>query len=194
MPNWCDTSYKCVGDLKEVKSLHKVLKYMEKRKTSILSNGFGKMWLGNLVYKLGGNWKELRCRGEITDFSLDGNVLTINQETAWCEQEGVRQIIEKTYPSIKVYFMEQEPGCGVFYTNDASGDYFPERYFLDSYEDWEYFENLDEAADFVSKIVGIDVEPNVNAIQNALDAYVEEHEEENEDLFYSFHEFEVCND
>ena len=24
--------------------------------------------------------------------------------------------------------------------------------------------------------------------------YVEEHEEENEDLFYSFHEFEVCND
>ena len=50
MPNWCDTSYKCVGDLKEVKSLHKVLKYMEKRKTSLLSNGFGKMWLGNLVY------------------------------------------------------------------------------------------------------------------------------------------------
>ena len=118
MPNWCDTSYKCVGDLKEVKSLHKVLKYMEKRKTSILKNGFGKMWLGNLVHKLGGDWEKSRCRGEITDFSLDGNVLTINQETAWCEQEGVRQIIEKTYPSIKVYFMEQEPGCGVFYTND----------------------------------------------------------------------------
>ena len=102
MPNWCDTSYKCVGDLKEVKSLHKVLKYMEKRKTSILKNGFGKMWLGNLVHKLGGDWEKSRCRGEITDFSLDGNVLTINQETAWCEQEGVRQIIEKTYPSIKV--------------------------------------------------------------------------------------------
>ena len=135
MPNWCDTSYKCVGDLKEVKSLHKVLKYMEKRKTSILKNGFGKMWLGNLVHKLGGDWEKSRCRGEITDFSLDGNVLTINQETAWCEQEGVRQIIEKTYPSIQVYFTEQEPGCGVFYTNDASGDYFPERYFLDSYED-----------------------------------------------------------
>lgn len=114
MPNWCDTSYKCVGDLKEVKSLHKVLKYMEKRKTSILKNGFGKMWLGNLVHKLGGDWEKSRCRGEITDFSLDGNVLTINQETAWCEQEGVRQIIEKTFQSIKVYFMEQEPGCGVF--------------------------------------------------------------------------------
>ena len=167
---------------------------MEKRKTSILKNGFGKMWLGNLVHKLGGDWKEYRCRGEITDFSLDGNVLTINQNTAWCEQEGIRQIIEKTYPSIKVYFMEQEPGCGVFNTNDASGDYFPERYFLDSNEDWEYFETLDEAANFVSKIVECKVEPSVYAIQNALDAYVEEHEEENEDQFYSFHEFDVFND
>lgn len=85
-------------------------------------------------------------------------------------------------------------GCGVYYTNDASGDYFPERYFLDSNEDWEYFETLDETADFVSKIVGVDVEPSVNAIQKALGVYVEEHEEENEDLFYSFHEFNVCKD
>lgn len=191
MPNWCDTSYKCVGDPKEVRKLNSVLKYMEKRKTSILSNGFGKMWLGNLVYKLGGNWEELRCRGEITDFSLDGNVLTINQQTAWCEQEGVRLIIEQTFPSIKVYYMEQESGCEVFCTNDASGEYFPERFFLDSFEDWEYFETLDEAAKFVSKIIGHEVEPSADAIDKALDNYVEEHEEENEDIYYSFHEFKV---
>ena len=194
MPNWCDTSYKCVGDPKEVRKLNSVLKYMEKRKTSILSNGFGKMWLGNLVYKLGGNWEELRCRGEITDFSLDSNVLTINQQTAWCEQEGVREIIEKSFPSIKVYYMEQESGCEVFCTNDASGEYFPERYFLDSFEDWEYFETLDEAAKFVSKIIGHEVEPSADAIDKALDNYVEEHEEENEDIFYSFHEFKVVED
>ena len=194
MPNWCDTSYKCVGDPKEVRKLNSVLKYMEKRKTSILSNGFGKMWLGNLVYKLGGNWEELRCRGEITDFSLDGNVLTINQQTAWCEQEGVREIIEKSFPSIKVYYMEQESGCEVFCTNDASGEYFPERYFLDSYEDWEYFETLDDAAKFVSNIIGHEVEPSVDEIDKALDKYVEEHEEENEDIFYSFHEFKVVED
>ena len=194
MPNWCDTSYKCVGDPKEVRKLNSVLKYMEKRKTSILSNGFGKMWLGNLVYKLGGNWEELRCRGEITDFSLDSNVLTINQQTAWCEQEGVRLIIEQTFPSIKVYYMEQESGCEVFCTNDASGEYFPERYFLDSFEDWEYFETLDEAAKFVSKIIGHEVEPSADAIDKALDNYVEEHEEENEDVFYSFHEFKVVED
>lgn len=56
MPNWCNCTYKCVGELKEVKSLHKNLKYIDKRKTSILKNGFGKWWLGNLVTKLGGDW------------------------------------------------------------------------------------------------------------------------------------------
>mgnify|MGYP000420739972 CR=1 FL=1 len=56
MPNWCDCTYKCVGDLKEVRSLYKALKYIDKRKTSIIKNGFGKWWLGNLVVKLGGNF------------------------------------------------------------------------------------------------------------------------------------------
>ena len=42
MPNWCDCTYKCVGDLKEVKSLYKILKYIDRRKTSIEKNGFGK--------------------------------------------------------------------------------------------------------------------------------------------------------
>lgn len=191
MPNWCDTTYKCVGDLKEVRSLHKILKYIDKRKTTILKNGFGKWWLGNLVHKLGGDWEKYRCRGEITDYSLDGNVLTINQETAWCEQEGVRRIIEEKFPSIKVYFMEEEPGCGVFYTNDSSGDYFPERYFLDSYEDSEYFETIEEAAKYVSEMVGHEVEASVNGVSQALDDYVEKHEEDNPDLFYSFHEFTV---
>ena len=193
MPNWCSTTYKCVGDLKDVKTLHKILKYIDKRKTTILKNGFGKWWLGNLVYKLGGDWEKCSCRGEITDYSLDGNVLIINQETAWCEQEGVRQIIEEKFPSIKVYFMEEEPGCGVFDTNDASGDYFPERFYLDGYDDSAYFETIEEAAKYVSEIVGHKVEASVNAVSQALDDYIEEHEEENPDLFYSFHEFTVID-
>ena len=171
MPNWCSTTYKCVGDLKEVKSLHKILKYIDKRKTTVLKNGFGKWWLGNLVHKLGGDWEKYRCRGEIMDYSLDGNVLTIYQETAWCEQEGVRQIIEEKFPSIKVYFIEEEPVCGVFCKNDASGEFFPECFYLDSYEDSEYFETIEDAAKYVSEIVGHEVEASVKSINEALDAY-----------------------
>lgn len=194
MPNWCDTSYKCVGDSKEIRELNSVLKYLENCNTSILPNGFGKMWLGNLIYKLDGDWEALKCRGEIIDFSVDGNVLTINQQTAWCEQEDVRKIIEKAYPSIKVYYMEQEPGCEVFDTNDASGEYFPERYLLDFQEDCEYFETIDEAAKFVSKKIGHEIESNVTAIHNEISKYIEEHEKRNEDIFFSFYEINVRND
>lgn len=190
MPNWCDTTYKCVGDPKEVRSLYKTIKANDKRKTSRVKNGFGTLWLGNIVDSLGEDWEKLRCRGEITSYQLDGNVLTIYQNTAWCEQEGFRQCIERKFPSIKVYYREEEPGCDVFYTNDADRIYFPERYFLDNYDEPLYYETIEEAAESVSEIVGHDVAPTVEAIEEALNNYEEEHEDE--DVFYSFHEFDIA--
>ena len=67
--------------------------------------------------------------------------------------------------------------------------YFPDRYFLDSYDDWYYWERIEDAAKHVSGIVGHEVEPTVKAIDEALEDYMEEHEDE--DIFYSFHEFQV---
>ena len=194
MPNWCDTTYQCVGDPKEVRALHKILKYIDRRKTTIVRNGFGKWWLGNLVTKLGGKWEDYCCRGEITGYSFDGDVLEITQYTAWCEQEGVRRIIQEKFPSIKVYYREEEPGCEVYYTNDTTGDYFPETYFLDSYDEQQYFETIEEAAESVSEIVGCAVEATVNAIQEALEKYVEQKGNEGEEVFYSLHEFQVIDD
>ena len=194
MPNWCDTTYKCVGDPKEVRALHKILKYIDRRKTTIVRNGFGKWWLGNLVTKLGGKWENYCCRGEITGYSFDGDVLEITQYTAWCEQEGVRRIIQEKFPSIKVYYREEEPGCEVYYTNDTTGSYFPEAYFLDSYDEQQYFETIEEAAERVTEIVGCAVEATVNAIQEALEKYVEQKESEGEEVFYSLHEFKVIDD
>lgn len=189
MPNWCDTTYKCVGDPKEVRSLYKIIEQNAKRKTSRVKNGFGSLWQGCIIDCLGFDWEKYRCRGEIIDYQLDGNVLTIYQNTAWCEQEGFRECIEKKYPSIKVYYQEEEPGCEVYCTNDSTGKYFPDRYFLDNYDEPLYFETIEEAAECVSSIVGHRVEATVDAITVALDEYEEEHEDE--DVFYSFHEFEV---
>ncbi len=97
----------------------------------------------------------------------------------------MRRIIEEKLPSIKVYFQEEEPGCGLFATN--SFEHFPERYLLDSYDEPLYFETIDEAAKCVSDIVGHPVEPIVEAIDQALDDYLAEHEDN--DTWYSFHEF-----
>lgn len=193
MPNWCDTIYKCVGDPKEVRELHKVLKYIDRRKTTIVRNGFGKWWLGNLVTKLGGKWEDYRCRGEIIDYSFDGDILVISQYTAWCEQEGVRRIIQEKFPSIKVYYREEEPGCEVYYTNDTTGDYFPEQYLIDNDEEPRYFETIEDAAEWVSDLVGHIVEADSTYIQTALDEYVEA-QENSKEYFYSLHEFIIVEE
>ena len=186
MPNWASVTYECVGNPNNIRQLHDALKYIDKRKTSIVPNGFGKWWLGNLVTRLGGNWEDYPCRGEITSYSLeDASTLMIWQNTAWGEQEGVRRIIEEKLPSIKVYFQEEEPGCGLFATN--SFEHFPERYLRDSYDEPLYFEDIEEAAKCVSDILGHPIEQSVEAIDQALDDYLAEHEDN--DTWYSFHEF-----
>ncbi len=186
MPNWASVTYECVGDPKDIRLLHDALKYIDKRKTTIVPNGFGKWWLGNLVTRLGGNWEEYPCRGDITSYSLENETtLMIWQNTAWGEQEGVRRIIEEKLSSIKVYFQEEEPGCELYATNSFT--HFPERYLLDSYEEPLYFVDIEEAAKCVADIVGHSVEPSVEAIDQALDDYLEVHEDD--DTWYSFHEF-----
>lgn len=187
MPNWCDTTYKCVSEnKKELRELKKVLDSNFKRKRSRLPNGFGKLWIGNIIDQLGYDWHIYRCRGDITDYQMEGNILTINQCTAWCEQEGFREVIKKKFPSIHVYYQASEPGCEVFVTN--SFEHFPDRYFLDSYEDPMYFENITDAAKYVSGIVGHEVGESVEAITEALDDYMEE--KDDDDVWFSFHEFE----
>ena len=74
MPNWASVTYECVGDSKHIGLLHEALKYIDSRKTSLVPNGFGKWWLGNLVTRLGGNWEDYPCRGDITCYSF-GEVL-----------------------------------------------------------------------------------------------------------------------
>ena len=92
-----------------------------------------------------------------------------------------------------VYYREEEPGCGVYHTNDANGKDFPERYYLDSYDnDSEHFTTIEEAAAYVSGIIGKDVKPDKNAVGEALDEYMEE--QNDEDVRYSFHEFTVVDE
>ena len=192
MANQSDVVYKCIGDPKEVRSLYKIINANDKRKTSRVKNGFGTLWIGNIIDALGEDWEKLRCRGEIIGYHIENNLLTIYQSTAWCEQEGFRECIEKKFPSIKVYYREEEPGCDVYYTNDAERNYFPERYLLNNNDEPLYFNTIEEAAEYVSGIVNQKVEANMEAIEKALDNYEEEHEDD--DVYFSFHEFQVVDD
>ena len=197
MSNTCFTTYKVVSEKKkDVTKLFKTIKRLDGRKTPLVKNGWydPKLWLGCLVKALGGDPQKVYCRGTITFYEMEDDVLTLNTETAWAEMSETRHFIESCLPGMKIYYIEEESGCEIFNTNDSEGIYFKDRYYLDGFDDSEYFETLEEAAKYVKEIVGHEVEADLKAIDKALSDYVEEHEEDDPDCYYSFHEFKEVND
>lgn len=59
MPNWASTSYIVTGDKSETEDLYQKMKALENKTESLVKNDFGTTWLGNLVVKFGGDWKEI---------------------------------------------------------------------------------------------------------------------------------------
>lgn len=195
MPNWCSTDYYVLGSRKEIMDLSKRMERLEYRKKSLINNGFGNTWLGNLVNNLGGDWENVYCRGEwmCREWNKEKNTLTFTTETAWQEMKEWRRFIESCYKTIKILYVTEEPGMGIYKTNDLNEIFFKAKFVLDYGEDVEYFETLDQAIVFIEELTGITIEEKtVNGIQGKLDEYVEENDEE--DLFYSFHEFEQVDD
>ena len=196
MPNWCSTDYYIVGSKKEVLDLNKKMERLENRKKSLVKNGFGNTWLGNLVNYLGGDWEKVYCRGEwmCREYNKEKNTLTFTTETAWREMDEWRKFIESCYKTIKILYVTEEPGMEIYKTNDKDAIFFKSKYVLDYTEDIEYFETIDQAIEFIEELIGIKIEDKtVNGIQKAMDNYVKENEDE-EDLFFSFHEFEEVDD
>lgn len=191
MPNWSTTDYFVIGSTKEIMDLNKKMEKLENRKKSLVKNGFGNTWLGNLVQYLGGDWEKVYCRGEwmCRNYDKERNALTFTTETAWQEMNEWRRFIESCYKTIKILYVTEEPGCGIYQTNDKEGIFFKSKYILDYGEDVEYFENMDQAVSFIKNLISVKIEEKtVNGIQKELDAYSEENDAE--DLYYSFHEFE----
>ena len=199
MPNLAYTTYKIQGSEDEVAALYKTIKDLAERDESLLPNGFGKLWLGNLVEELGGRWQELSCRGHIIDFSLTGGLLTIHTESAWREMSDVRHLIESTYLCLEIYFQTEEPGMCIFQTNDASGEYFPSRWLLDWNDEannlyiWEYFRDLPAVIEYLKNngIITAAIEPTKAAITAVLDQIQEERPDE---ISFMFEEVEVVED
>ena len=151
MPNWCSTDYYVLGSRKEIMDLSKRMERLENRKKSLINNGFGNTWLGNLVNNLGGDWENVYCRGEwmCREWNKEKNTLTFTTETAWQEMKEWRKFIESCYKTIKILYVTEEPGMGIYKTNDLDEIFFKAKFVLDYGEDVEYFETLDQAIVFM---------------------------------------------
>lgn len=199
MPNWAYTQYKIKGNSAEVVALYRTIEDLGQRKESLLPNGFGKFWLGNLVHALGSDWEKIYCRGQILDYSLENGLLTINTETAWGECSETRHLIQTKYPSLQIFFQTEEPGMCIFQTNDASGEYFPDRWLLDWNDEardlyiYEYFLDLPAVIEYLKDfgIITTAIEPTKAAITAVLE---EIQSSRPNDISWLLEEFVVVDD
>ena len=194
MPNWASTAYVFKAkDQEQAKDLFDKIDSLAKMDKPLVENGFGKLWMGCLVNLLGGDWNKVYCRGEIIDYNLTDDHVNISCETAWGEMEEFRHFIEQQYPDSKIFYQVEECGCEVYATNDTDGEYFPDRYCLDSYDDGlEFFETIEEVASYLSGIKK-DLKPDFAEIEQAIDDYMEEHNND-EKYWMSLHKFDVVDD
>ena len=87
----------------------------------------------------------------------------------------------------------EECGNEVYATNDMDGEYFKDRYCIDSYDGLEYFETIEEAAKYIGEIIRKELPSDFAKIESTIDDYMEEHDNSDES-WMSFHRFEVVDD
>ena len=179
MPNWAYTIYIVRGDGEEVTRRHQLIKDLDNRAESLLPNDFGKLWMGNLVHVLGGDWEKVYCRGKILDYDMtEDGVLRFDVESAWGELDEVRALILSRFPKLDIRFQSEEPDMDYFSTNDDSGTTFSDRWVLD-WEDEarnlyvrEYFPDLTAVATFLKEqnIISEAVNSTETELRSVLDA------------------------
>ncbi len=155
MANWCYTSYVVVGDANNILDLYRKLLSLLEVPSPLIPNEYGCSWVGNLIALLGGQNKEIFCRGLFSDVELeDSSILRFSVLSAWAELFEVRNFIEDYYGNIKMYFYAEEPGCNYYLTNDADGVFFKDRYIINTSDGVYTFVTLAEVYSFVGKLTG----------------------------------------
>lgn len=156
MANWCSTDYMFVGatenarrllaDLEQAVCADSWLAYVRK---ALLPESCG---------------MDIPCRGEVSylddelhEYSDGLAGVRFSTETAWCACEELMQRIADKYV-LHPYYYTEEPGMGIFQTNDAEGVYFSARYMVDSEsKGCEYFDDFEEVASVIREMTGIEV-------------------------------------
>lgn len=187
MPNWCFTEYVATGPKEQLQRLKEIFLRLEAMPSpGLVENGFGSTWLGNLVAELGEDYTKVYCRGTWEEINPDQeDELCFTTVTAWAEMKDVRLLIERKFPEVKLYFISEELGCGIFETNDSEHSYFDSEYYLwidgDDDCDGNYYVSLEEVVDKISALTNNNGLESYEDCKSALEVYCESH-----DLGYSF--------
>ncbi len=216
MPNWCSTAFafKAVSNEKEatlaLSRFHSNLSHIydmecrERKSPSAISP-----WLGRVLTAHGIDSEKVSCRGwfeqpeEIEDIAGTPGFRTWT-ETAWGTMPEVfYAVIKLAYsdndgnPLIDMYWMAEEPGMGLYLTNDSEGVIFTERVMIegefpnsDIEEECfrEYYDTEEAAIDSL-----IEYFPNENLKGKSLEE-IAEILQEISDGYFHYERFEICED
>ena len=118
MPNICTTHYVFEGEERALDALYNTMNNMQKQE---------KAGLDNLAQALGKEPSELLdCRGSWISLERTGDTLRTTIESAWTPRYELHTMLKEAYPTLRIYYKAEEPGCEIYLKNDAEGKYFPE--------------------------------------------------------------------
>lgn len=182
MANWCSTFYAIEGGQDALEKIYDASINTLKKSESDGSY----TWEGNILINLGYNEKELNgydLRGFLYDSPLlENGVLRLQCEEAWTIT-NFKTLIEELFSDVVVYFMAEEPGCDYYVTNDESGKYFDERFYVDTCINGNcesgYFIDREDAYDYVYSLSGLKTDDEISEFNNNDEGdfiYVHEYE------------------
>ena len=196
MPNWNTTDYTLYGNKENIKRLYTDLKKTvdidrtkESKPFTFLGNSY---WLGYIKKSLLPDVEEeLPARGEISyieeeieDHDNDMASLKLTTETAWVACSELMDKIAEKY-DLQLFYYSEEPGCGIFETNDVERQFYSFRYMVDSEKEGiEYYDTFEQVAEAIADMTGIRLN-NISEADDKLSAF------NNDDTFLIINEISV---
>lgn len=204
MANWAFTEYVIEGPRET----------LERIENAILNpncpEGASEDWEGGVLRALGFEWKENSpdgtgkyMRGFIYKDSirLEEDTLIFDAEEAWGITDFY-EVLEENLPEIDVYWYVEEPGEGIYSTNDTTGKHFPARYFVEiSFNDEfhsNYFNTNEEVYKWIADILKVesiteeDIKTFNNSEEDIKTSNNSKKDEEGIRNYITIHEIEVC--
>jgi len=177
MSNPAFTSVCIEGDRREVRSLYGKMMRLQEREKPLVENGYfyPTRWLGNLVVRLGADWREVTSRGTWDFLGMENGHLFFMTQTAWNPPYELFHLILQRFPGLHVYFEAEGDDWDSYLTNDGEGRYFTSRYVIDAEPDVEYFDTIAEARTHLEAIVGRPLAEDWHALYEAAEEWNDQH-------------------
>lgn len=192
MANWAETSYFIEGDKNDLKRLYDTIDRCFKSIDESDPTTPDGDWEEVIALALGATEEKVensRLRGFIKMYEWSGDVIRLEAEEAWYTSD-FRFILQELLPSLKVYFMTEEPGCEVYVTNDADWKYFPDKFYMEycinGNIESEYFSNKTDALNCAAKLIGRE-----SIDKEELEKWNKENKDEGSYIY--LHEFEIID-